>query len=542
VSRNALLRNECLELANVRPRGFAALEAKGEAVPARVVEEAAPTAAWFWVHSLCFLLLLLLTKKQTTGMATAVHKKQSESKYVTCFADSRPDVDVTFRDVLLGRPTDHYLVGVDNFSMTNTTLSMIEPRRRSARADDANGSVLDEALIRIVKRQTLDGAVTTTRPNADALDTFFQGAPRNLTDLYIRKDGVTIMQISSQEKILSVQQLMHRLEQLASDMTAYMSDGSCLLDAANHEFGGYNPVNLAGARETDVDHLRFEVATDGRLQIVGTKAFWANFAIEVPAIQNQFGLFGERGNDTEVDFTRLRRFLTIDPKDLTPSFARIQVNSKTKSQPKEPVRQVAETGIAFAGRLIAWRAACTAVNGFNSRTLLGRTPKFHIVQGDDAPYNLAHFNTTESAVARETISYSTRSSIFSSMERRVALEIGCSLPIKNSPMVDHQKETPDFVLGRWIWRTDPRIECNEMGGSRRYAGAMPSCTEYQGARDRISYHELQPQAKIQTLRIKLFARLRTFDDSTETYGMRIIQLPTGPTDWWTTRLHFMSKD
>ena len=49
-------------------------------------------------------------------MATAIHKKQSESKYVTCFADSRPDVDITFRDVLLTRPTDHYLVGIDNFN------------------------------------------------------------------------------------------------------------------------------------------------------------------------------------------------------------------------------------------------------------------------------------------------------------------------------------------------------------------------------------------------------------------------------------------
>ena len=60
-------------------------------------------------------------------MATAIHSKKSESKYVTCFADSRPDVDMTFRDVLLSRPTDHYLVGIDNFSMTNTSLSMIEP-------------------------------------------------------------------------------------------------------------------------------------------------------------------------------------------------------------------------------------------------------------------------------------------------------------------------------------------------------------------------------------------------------------------------------
>ena len=53
--------------------------------------------------------------------------KKKESKYVTCFADSRADVDITFRDVLLSRPTDNCLVGIDNFSMTNTNLSMIEP-------------------------------------------------------------------------------------------------------------------------------------------------------------------------------------------------------------------------------------------------------------------------------------------------------------------------------------------------------------------------------------------------------------------------------
>ena len=80
------------------------------------------------------------------------------------------------------------------------------------------------------------------------------------------------------------------------------------------------------------------------------------------------------------------------------------------------------------------------------------------------------------------------------------------------------------------------------GGSRRYQSNMPACTEYQGAQDRISYHELQAQSKIQTLRIKLFARIRTFDEIEETWGMRVIELPTANTDWWHARLHFMSKD
>ena len=152
------------------------------------------------------------------------------------------------------------------------------------------------------------------------------------------------------------------------------------------------------------------------------------------------------------------------------------------------------------------------------------------------------YNKFDGAKAQIVYSFSSLASIFSSLERRIALEVGCSLPVKNSPMVDHQKESPDFVLGRWIWRTDPRIESNDKGGSRRYHSNMPACTEYQGAQDRISYHELQPQAKIQTLRIKLFARVRSFDELSETYSMRVIDLPTSATDWWHTRVHFMSKD
>jgi len=109
-------------------------------------------------------------------------------------------------------------------------------------------------------------------------------------------------------------------------------------------------------------------------------------------------------------------------------------------------------------------------------------------------------------------------------------------------MVDHQKETPDFVIGRWIWRTDPRVTSSMSGQGRTFETNMPACTEYQGAQDRITYHELQAQAKIQTLRLRLFARVRSFDDATETWSMRVIALPNSTNDWWHTRLHFISKD
>ena len=433
-------------------------------------------------------------------MATAVHKKQSESKYVTCFADSRPDVDITFRDVLLSRPTDHYLVGVDNFSMTNTSLSMIEPMV----------GTYSRALIRIVKRvkPVVGGQALVNSAGAltVALGTAGVSGNRLLTDLYITPNSFTgagyDLQIDSQEVILSMQQLMHRLGELAADVNRLMNSG-LLAGNVEFEYDGYDPL---ADLNTEAQHLEFEVATDGRLRIIGTAAFWSCFCIEVPALQNQFGFFGARSSQDETDFTNLRRFLAVDP-------------SRGPSEQTYAKIQVATDGPY-------------SVKGADARYLMVATA----IAGNANAFN------TMSDTAKVKYTVTTRSSLFSSLERRIALEVGCSLPIKNSPMVDHQKESPDFVLGRWIWRTDPRIESSKTGQQRRYSAMMPACTEYQGAQDRITYHELQPQAKIQTLRIKLFARLRTFNEVNETYGMRIIELPTNKTDWWHARLHFMSKD
>ena len=65
---------------------------------------------------------------------------------------------------------------------------------------------------------------------------------------------------------------------------------------------------------------------------------------------------------------------------------------------------------------------------------------------------------------------------------------------------------------------------------------------YQGAQDRVTYHELQPQNKIQVVRLRLFARVRSFDPISEEWGMRVTTLPTNSTDWWHARLHFVTKD
>ena len=73
-------------------------------------------------------------------------------------------------------------------------------------------------------------------------------------------------------------------------------------------------------------HLKFELTADGRLQITGTRAFWSCFSIEVPSVQNQFGLWGARESGEKVDFTRLRRYLSVHPETGAVAFDKICVN------------------------------------------------------------------------------------------------------------------------------------------------------------------------------------------------------------------------
>ena len=409
-------------------------------------------------------------------MAQITHKKNTESKYVSVFADSRPDIDITFRDVLLSRPTDHYVVGVDNFTMTNTSLSMIEPMK-------------NVPLIRIVRRLAPVAGAGALRTNATDLQAALLAHPRPYTDMVVTDFGANL-EISSEELILNSQQLMRRLGQLAADVNRYMHQTWTSL--AIYEYQGFtaDPTN-------EQIYLEFTLNSDGTININGSSAFWSCFLIEIPSAQYQFCFYGPRDN-IATDYTRRRRFLSVDPLSGEPSFAKVQ----------------------------------TDVTG--TQIFIVATTKTLHEQGT--------FNHYSGANANNDIFFKFKANTLSSLERRIALEIGCSLPIKNSPMVDHEKETPDFTIARWIYKTNPRLIANDQGGSRRYEGNTPGCVEYQGAQDRVTYHELQAQAKIQTFRIKLFARIRAFNERTEQWSMRIINVPTEMTDWWHARIHFMSKD
>ena len=396
-------------------------------------------------------------------MSAAVNKKQTESKYVSCFADARPDVDITFRDVLLSRPTDHYLVGVDNFSMTNTSLSMIEPRTGDG-----------ETLIRLVINSAGAAPWAQYDQEAGGFANALVAAGTLLVPNHYIQEGTPHahgynLSIKSSETILSVQQLMHRLGQLASDASEYMNKGHA--NGAAFEFGGYAPQSNEGVNIETTKHLKFELATDGRLQIIGTKAFWSCFSIEVPSVQYQFGFFGARSTLDKVEnMNRLRRFLSVHPlgSDAPAGAEKVTFRKMLVGTQKTPMpaQAVGQTNADYANA----QANVDALNAM----IIGGTNTLVLTRATDLGTVNQNTLNTYSATAIDTIMYQTRASLFSTMERRIALEVGCSLPIKNSPMVDHQRESPDFVLGRWIWRSDPRIESNDEGGSRRYTSMMPA--------------------------------------------------------------------
>ena len=461
-------------------------------------------------------------------MSAQVNKRGSESKYVSLFADSRPDVDVTFRDPLLTRPTSHYIVGVDNLTVSSRALSMIEPVMTDNHTD----------LIRIVRkpqRQAVQHAGLASYANsnnaAPAGDQTLAANMLNATiPLVSLRQDLANAYIPSSRTITNVGQLMEELQTIASIVNTAMSTGALqarnqglqganAANNVNNTFLGYTADVTAGTVENAAnvrDHLQFRLGRSGQLFIEATKAFWSVCAIEVPTVQNQFGFYSStKTNVGAFPSETGRRFLTVDPAAGTQSWGNL-VCVRALMAGADPqvcaVQQVHHDAVTT-----------TLLQGAN-------------VDPQNTFFNGAH------ASSKEKITVTLAGNLFLGLDRRVAVELGTSLPIKNSPMIAHQQEFPDFVIGRWMFRADNVYRVNDKGEQSTYATDASATREYQNAQDRVVFHELMPQSKVQTLRIRLFARVRTFDADTESYNVRSIELPTNAEDWWHGRLHFVSKD
>jgi hypothetical protein len=271
-----------------------------------------------------------------------------------------------------------------------------------------------------------------------------------------------------------------------------------VLDAANdvaiavgsyiREFGLVNgpgnyyaaPLQAAQGNLRQHEHFLIMLSPNGQLKFLGNRLFWANFVVEFPIEKYRQIIHG----------SPTKRYVSLHP----------------------------GTG--------------AVIEPYNNGTVVAWNPLF---DGTVAA-NLGDLDLT---TERQFVS---DSNLLNTLDRRVTLEVGCSLPVKNSPMVDHGKESPDFVLGRYMFQQPYDImhaasQSSEPELIVRGLGARQMI----GPSERVCYHHLQPQQKIQIMRLKLWARVRTYDATTQKWGMNTIVCPVSDIDYWHIRLHFIEK-
>ena len=413
------------------------------------------------------------------------NKRTSESKFVSIMADSQPDVDISFREPLLSRPSDHYLVGVDNLTVNMNNLPMID------REDDAT------YLIRVARHSGASVAnYFVPAGGVVATEMATQIAPgvagETLAAVYVPGEAFVL-----QQNFQNVQQFVYALQEFASTINSVFNAPI----VAN--VVGYNiPVigaDIDGdAVEADklVTHFEFQLGTDGHLRAIGTKAFWANFFIVIEKPQHQYAFEGQKTTSNVLA-------------------GAMQIALKDDGSVYEPILLQNDTHVLFQN---------PGAQGFTGADINTATTLA----------NLAYRNTK--------LQYRFSANIWSTIDRRVAVEIGCSLPIVNNPMVDHNKEHPDFTIGRWMFNPRARVSALGSGINPSMEVNAPSIIEYQNSTDRVAYHSLMPQDKLHTLRLRMYCRVRKYSAEKDEFSMDTIVMPTSKTDWWHCRLHFVSKD
>ena len=221
--------------------------------------------------------------------SVVANKRMSESKYVSVFADSRPDVDITFKDALLSRPSNHFVVGVDNFGISLGSLPMCDP----ADQDDPGFYI-----IRLGRQRRPDAAVlyfddTLESPGDDvAIATSITASTvAQLSVFTIQTAELVDLRIPFQ----NVQQFLRGLQEWAAYVNTIFTAALTNLEY----YVGYAVKAEDEAEHPNLEHFAVRLGTDGRLRLIGTKAFWANFFISIQKPKYQYALEGKKTRDNK---------------------------------------------------------------------------------------------------------------------------------------------------------------------------------------------------------------------------------------------------
>jgi hypothetical protein len=496
-------------------------------------------------------LFHLVKKNLETNMASVTqNKRTSESKYVTIFndgSDGHTDVDISFREPLLSRPSDHFLVGVDNLTVNLNNLSMIPVSQ-----DDS-----EDFLFQIVR---LSGRTDITVATLNAQQALYDAhivdplnAPAhdplevNLTS-YIFPEGY---KFKIHTKLQNIQQLAYQLDSFFEGVNAnfikigvkealvHGGRNNALLDDPTRlmipTVTGNHPDIPAPAYTAANHHVRCDITGDGRFRIRGTRLFWSTHYILFNSPEYMYMFNGARRQTRTVDvhFDEAQFCYSVPGNILFGSadvdthriFFSESANGKFCSLRAMPVAAAGPPAVVgwnttSANNLIRLSAAGAGAPrpGIAGATLVGQTYRNAIT----------------------TMVFG--ANLLSTSDRRVALELGCSLPIVNNPLVDHGLQAPDTVIGRWMFNPMVRIKTTMRGQEMTFEGMAPDVYELQNATDRVQYHALMPQDKIHMLRIKMYARIRVYDKARDRFTMVSETYPMENADWWHTRIHFISKD
>ena len=273
----------------------------------------------------------------------------------------------------------------------------------------------------------------------------------------------------------TLQEVLSRFKEIGEAVTTYVSDNGL------QNGGGANDWEFTRAAGSDFTVLKIDVTSNGQIRFAGNSVFWANFVINVPLPKYRH-IFFKTMDHTE--------FISLHPV------------TGAVHQPYDYIVDLPNP------TLLETQDFVPVFNGaFGNEGLL--------------------------------MSYVGEGNLLNTLDRRVTIEVGCSLPIKNSPLIDHGVEAPDFVLGRYMFHKPYTMSL--FNGELDLESHSLGVQTLQGPRDRVVFHHLQPQQKITTLRLKLWARVRTFNETTKKWGMQTIVCPVSDGDYWHIRLHFVSK-